>query len=252
MNQQLWVCPLWAWLGRGVGGGLGPRCSDVWGAFCCLTWSNRPRGVRGSGPARPSRPSGSLWFRAGLSAGPVAAPRDPRPPSVPRGESCPEQLAATVPWLVSTVDVSVDFPFFQRRRKIPTARFTPNVISTYLGTIGRLGELILMLENLIKWHFHAMGPLKYRTERDNNFTQTGKSQSILATCHRLELDWSTQWKHLHLFSIIIKNNIMMLVFLQACIFLFLYFGNVHGRFPWQKNVLCCILRERKDREAGNR
>ena len=28
--------------------------------------------------------------------------------------------------------------------------FTPNAISSYWGTIGRLGELILLLENLIK------------------------------------------------------------------------------------------------------
>jgi hypothetical protein len=30
------------------------------------------------------------------------------------------------------------------------SHFTPNAISSYWGTIGRLGELILMLENLIK------------------------------------------------------------------------------------------------------
>jgi hypothetical protein len=43
---------------------------------------------------------------------------------------------------------------------VPSARFTPNNISSYWGSIGRLGELILMLENLRKWpYFHAMGPL---------------------------------------------------------------------------------------------
>ena len=43
-----------------------------------------------------------------------------------------------------------ELSFFQRRSRIPTARFTPNAIFSYWGTIGRLGELILMLENLIK------------------------------------------------------------------------------------------------------
>ena len=42
---------------------------------------------------------------------------------------------------------------------IPSARFTANAISSHWGTMGRLGEPILMLENLIKGHFHAMGPL---------------------------------------------------------------------------------------------
>ena len=44
---------------------------------------------------------------------------------------------------------------------MPSARFTPNEISCYLGSIGRLGELIVMLENLRKLNFHAMGSLKY-------------------------------------------------------------------------------------------
>ena len=39
-------------------------------------------------------------------------------------------------------------PFFQRLSKIDTARFTPHVISSYWGTIGSLGEVILMLKNL--------------------------------------------------------------------------------------------------------
>ena len=47
----------------------------------------------------------------------------------------------------------------QGRSRIPRAWFTPITISSHWGTIGRLGELILMLKNLIKWHFHAMGPL---------------------------------------------------------------------------------------------
>ena len=38
----------------------------------------------------------------------------------------------------------------QRQSRIPGGCFTPNAISSYWGTIGRLGELILMLENLIK------------------------------------------------------------------------------------------------------
>ena len=50
------------------------------------------------------------------------------------------------------------FSFFQRRSKIPTDRFTPNVISSYFGTIGRLWELILMLKNLTKRNVHAVGP----------------------------------------------------------------------------------------------
>ena len=39
---------------------------------------------------------------------------------------------------------------FQRRSRIAGARFIPNAISSYWETIGRLGELILMLENLIE------------------------------------------------------------------------------------------------------
>ena len=34
---------------------------------------------------------------------------------------------------------------------MPRARFKPNEISSYWGSIGRLGELILMLENLMPW-----------------------------------------------------------------------------------------------------
>ena len=35
---------------------------------------------------------------------------------------------------------------FQRRSRIPDARFTPDFISSHWGSLGRLGELILMLE----------------------------------------------------------------------------------------------------------
>lgn len=52
-----------------------------------------------------------------------------------------------------------ELSFSQRRSRIPRARFTPIAISSHWGTIGRLVELILMLKNLIKWNFHAMGPL---------------------------------------------------------------------------------------------
>jgi hypothetical protein len=40
------------------------------------------------------------------------------------------------------------------------ACFTPNVISSHWGTIGRLGELI-SVRNLIKGKCHAMGPLTF-------------------------------------------------------------------------------------------
>jgi hypothetical protein len=50
--------------------------------------------------------------------------------------------------------------FFQKRIRMPSARFTPDKISSYWGSIGRLGELILMLENLRKWNFHVMGSLR--------------------------------------------------------------------------------------------
>ena len=46
--------------------------------------------------------------------------------------------------------VPSELSFFKMRSRLPTARFTPNVISSNWGTIGRLGELISMLENLIK------------------------------------------------------------------------------------------------------
>uniref|UniRef100_A0A8C9XFQ8 ATP-binding cassette, sub-family C (CFTR/MRP), member 12 n=1 Tax=Sander lucioperca TaxID=283035 RepID=A0A8C9XFQ8_SANLU len=52
-----------------------------------------------------------------------------------------------------------ELSFSQRQSRIPRARFTPITISSHWGTIGRLGELALMLKNLIKGHFHAMGPL---------------------------------------------------------------------------------------------
>ena len=40
---------------------------------------------------------------------------------------------------------------FSKASRIPSARFTPNASFSHWGTIGRLGELILMLENLLKW-----------------------------------------------------------------------------------------------------
>ena len=40
--------------------------------------------------------------------------------------------------------------FFQSQSRISRARFTPKAISSYWGTIVRLGELVLMLENLVK------------------------------------------------------------------------------------------------------
>uniref|UniRef100_A0A8C9XS39 B30.2/SPRY domain-containing protein n=1 Tax=Sander lucioperca TaxID=283035 RepID=A0A8C9XS39_SANLU len=43
-----------------------------------------------------------------------------------------------------------ELSFSQRQSRIPRARFTPITISSHWGTIGRLGELILMLKNLIK------------------------------------------------------------------------------------------------------
>ena len=42
-------------------------------------------------------------------------------------------------------------PCFFKGGAVFSACFTPNVISSYWGTIGRLGELIFLLENLIKW-----------------------------------------------------------------------------------------------------
>ncbi len=39
-----------------------------------------------------------------------------------------------------------ELSFSQRQSRIPRARFTPIAISSHWGTIGRLGELILMLK----------------------------------------------------------------------------------------------------------
>ena len=49
--------------------------------------------------------------------------------------------------------------FFQRRSRMPSACFTTIAILSYWWSIGRLGELIL-LEELRKWNFHAMGSLR--------------------------------------------------------------------------------------------
>ena len=47
---------------------------------------------------------------------------------------------------------------------MPSVRFTPNEISSYWGSIGRLGELILMLENHRKGsEFSYHGIFKYCT-----------------------------------------------------------------------------------------
>ena len=53
---------------------------------------------------------------------------------------------------------------FSKAAKDTYYSFTPNAILSYWGTIGRLGELILIFENLIKWKFHAMGPLTQQGE----------------------------------------------------------------------------------------
>ena len=50
-------------------------------------------------------------------------------------------------------------PFSSKASRTPGARFIPNASFSHWGTIGRLEELIFMLENLIKGDFHAMGPL---------------------------------------------------------------------------------------------
>ena len=55
--------------------------------------------------------------------------------------------------------------FFQRRSRMPSARFTPNEISSYWGSIGMLGEL---LENLRMWHFHAMRSLRHGNTEQHN------------------------------------------------------------------------------------
>ena len=39
---------------------------------------------------------------------------------------------------------------FSKASRIPRARFTQNASFSHWGTIGRLGELIFMIENLIK------------------------------------------------------------------------------------------------------
>ena len=73
-------------------------------------------------------------------------------------------------------------PYYEIRGKLPnrhvwtflfskTAQFIRNVIYIYWGTIVRLGELILMLENLIK-SFHAMGPLTTSCRHNTNFSQS--------------------------------------------------------------------------------
>ena len=38
-----------------------------------------------------------------------------------------------------------ELSFFERRSRIPSASFTPNAISSHWGTIGMLGELVLIL-----------------------------------------------------------------------------------------------------------
>ena len=43
-----------------------------------------------------------------------------------------------------------ELPFFIKTSRIASARFTPNASFRHWETIGRLGELILMLENFIK------------------------------------------------------------------------------------------------------
>ena len=50
--------------------------------------------------------------------------------------------------------------FFQRQSRIASARFTPSAISSYWRTIGRLGELVLMLENL-QVIFSCLGTFKF-------------------------------------------------------------------------------------------
>ena len=73
---------------------------------------------------------------------------------------------------------------FSKTSKIPTARFTPNVISSYVGTIGRLGELKLVLKNLIKWDFHAMGPLRWDSD-STDFIQAEVFTSVPTHFHNL-------------------------------------------------------------------
>ena len=52
------------------------------------------------------------------------------------------------------------FHFLKGRKRIPRAWFTPIDLSIYWGTKGRLAELILMLNILLKWKCHVIGPLK--------------------------------------------------------------------------------------------
>ena len=54
-------------------------------------------------------------------------------------------------------DINKDIPnqlagasIFSKASRTASARFTPNASFSHWGTIGRLGELIFMLENLIK------------------------------------------------------------------------------------------------------
>ena len=61
------------------------------------------------------------------------------------------------------------------------------------SSIGRLGELIFMLENLIKWDFHVMGPLTSPLLIFGCFTFFGAS-IILFTVAGNRLVW-TSWKH---------------------------------------------------------
>ena len=54
--------------------------------------------------------------------------------------------------------ISAPASIFTKASRIPCARFTPNASFNYWGTIGRPGELILMLENL---GFSCHGTFKF-------------------------------------------------------------------------------------------
>ena len=56
-------------------------------------------------------------------------------------------------FLISPSELS----FSQRQSRIPRARFTPITISSHGGTIGRLGELTLMLKKTHKVKFSCHG-----------------------------------------------------------------------------------------------
>ena len=71
---------------------------------------------------------------------------------------------------------------FPRRSRIPSARFTPNVISSHLWTIGRLGELILILENV-----HAMGPLTTVLKYKANISSCSFAPIIMYVFHYVSL-----------------------------------------------------------------